>query len=132
MLNHGGDMNRKATLLILLVGLLAIQAFAQNAPTGMVKMFVAGVVSKGKFVPFDDVSGKARWDKTPKNLSKQHVIGGSNEKIDLRRYEGRAIFIFADVSGKTANDFYGAYVIGSAEKLLAEQMWKDAKGGSPE
>jgi hypothetical protein len=127
-----GRMKRTIILLMLVFALVSIGVVAQNATTGMTKMFVAGVVSHGKFVPFDDVTGKHRWDNTPKNLNKQHVMGGSSEKINLKQYEGKAIFIFADLTGKTSTDFYGTSVIGSGEKSLAEQLWKDAKGGSSE
>lgn len=123
-------MKWKHGVFSLAVLLLSMAAVAQ-APTGPSRWFVAGTVSHGKFVPFEDIasSAKPRWDKTLKVLSKQHAQGGSNEVINLAKYEGKAIFIFADKNGASSSDFYGVYVIGSAEKLLAEQLWKDSNGG---
>jgi hypothetical protein len=111
--------------------LLSMATIAKNSQTGPEKWFVAGTVSNGKFVPFDDLASTTpRWDKTPKTLAKQHVQAGSNEPIDLAHYDGKAIFIFADKNGATSTALYGVKVIGSMEKLSAEQLWKDAKGGS--
>lgn len=124
-------MKWKQGVFSLAVLLLSMAAVAQTPPTGPSKWFVAGTVSHGKLVPFEDIASSAnpRWDKASKVLSKQHVQAGSNEVINLAKYEGKAIFIFADKNGASSSDFYGVYVIGSAEKLLAEQLWKDSNGG---
>jgi hypothetical protein len=120
---------RKAAFAVIVV-LLSMATVAQNASTGPQKWFLAGTVSNEKFVPFDDLATDTpRWDKTPKTLAKQHVQAGSDEPVDLGPYAGKAIFLFADKNGATASSLYGVIVIGSIEKLAAEQLWKDAKGG---